>query len=210
MDRRTDLQERIRSGETYLSKLQANDPKFLPVRSKLARLKAELKQLDAEGAAVWTARPSDRTYDPEANRQASADMTNRATSHDTANTSLSPHFRPAYRIDPRPDLTEDQDLWTALLELVAEYDEELTALLNGFRCGGTRIRFGDTRWTLRPEIDPSGHAAWSSQAEYEGQRNKYLTEWSGVLSAVLDVLTERHPKQYKPKEPTHQQMRMKI
>ncbi|MEK8132924.1 hypothetical protein WMW72_34085 [Paenibacillus filicis] len=127
-----------------------------------------------------------------------------------ANRTTSYHSRPPYHIDPRPDLTEDHHLWAALLELAAEYDEELTALLNGFRCGGTRIRFGDTRWTLRPDIDPSGRAAWSSQAEYEGERNKYLREWAGVLTALLDVLTKRIPREVKPADPAPWQMSMQI
>jgi hypothetical protein len=90
--------------------------------------------------------------------------------------------------DPRPDLTEDSHLWTALLELTDEYDEELSSILNGFRCGGTRLKFGDSRWVLRPDVGPGG---WRSLDEYNEAKEKYLKDWFGVLLALLDELTRR-------------------
>jgi len=169
-----DLRERIRNGEHYISTLKQNDPKRPAVLQKLASLKSQLRELEqGAGVSEGTPQPSDRTYDLE-------------------NTV---HARPSHKIDPRPDLKEDSGLWTALLELAAGYDEELCAVLNGFRCGGTRLRFGETRWVLRPDIDPSGYTGWTSQAEYDEAGAKYLQEWGSVLRAILDELTRRIPSQ---------------
>lgn|GEM_PF-3436479 len=102
--------------------------------------------------------------------------------------------------DPRPDLAEDSHLWNELLRIAhtfhpldAEKSAEFCAVLNGMRCGGTRIRAGKSGWVLRPDINPTGRVAWSSQAEYDEMKEKYLARWLDWLRIALKRLNEKHP-----------------
>lgn len=102
--------------------------------------------------------------------------------------------------DPRPDLAEDSHLWNELLciayafhPLLPEKNAEFCGVLNGMRCGGTRLRQGKNGWVLRPDIDPTGRVAWVSQEEYEYFRDKYLKEWFTWLKYALKRLSENHP-----------------
>ncbi|WP_256846869.1 hypothetical protein [Paenibacillus sp. Pae108] len=105
--------------------------------------------------------------------------------------------------DPRPDLTDDVHLWADLLLMADGKDKEagriygevdtLCGVLNGFRCGGTRLRAGKSMWVLKPDIDPSGIAAWESQAEYDDFKARYLQQWGDVIPDLLKALTQKHP-----------------
>ena len=88
--------------------------------------------------------------------------------------------------DPRPDLIEDSELWTRLLELASERDKDLAGTLHGFRCQGTRLKRGRTSYVLRPDIDPV--RAWPSQAEYEKERDKWLKPYTKEIAVLLKSL----------------------
>lgn len=99
-------------------------------------------------------------------------------------------------LDPRPDLKADSQLWHELFTLAEQqYGEKLLQVLNGFRCGGTRIKPGKTTWVLRPDIDSTGRRAWESQEEYDEMKRKYLQRWidNGVLVYLLQELTKKYP-----------------
>jgi len=102
--------------------------------------------------------------------------------------------------DPRPDLAEDSHLWKELLRIAyvfhpleSEKSAEFCGVLNGMRCGGTRIRPGKSGWVLRPDIDPTGRKAWRSQADYDEMKEKYLTRWMEWLRFALRKLNEKYP-----------------
>lgn len=194
MDKRSDLEERIRNGEAYLATLQPNDSKYEPVKMRINKLREELNKLSNVATSGHFHLNLATTLGSEGNRQTSTVCPTIGQS----NAQTSAHLPLPHWIDPRPDLKEDTALWTALLELAHEYDDEICAVLNGFRCGGTRLKFGESRWVLRPDIDPTGRIAWESQAAYDEMKEKYLKEWFGVLGAMLDELTKRWP--YKPAE----------
>jgi len=110
------------------------------------------------------------------------------------------HTPPPHWQDPRPDLAEDHELWNELLKIAyhfhpmePEKSAEFCAVLNGMRCGGTRIRPGKSGWVLRPDIDPTGRVAWNSQAEYDEMKEKYLARWMEWLRFALRRLNEKHP-----------------
>jgi hypothetical protein len=75
------------------------------------------------------------------------------------------HVPPPITVDPRPDLADDSELWTRLLELAEAEDRMFAGTLHGFRCLGTRIKRGRNGYVLRPDIDPTGDTAWTSQRE---------------------------------------------
>ncbi|WP_143014376.1 MULTISPECIES: hypothetical protein [unclassified Paenibacillus] len=107
-------------------------------------------------------------------------------------------------VDPRPDLADDMHLWHVLLKMAAEDDQRagrvygvddntLCGVLNGIRCGGTRIRPGKNGWVIRPDIDPSGHTAWTTQEEYDYIKARYLQPWVSQIAGLLQELKSTHP-----------------
>lgn len=108
---------------------------------------------------------------------------------------------PLIDVDPRTDLSGDSEKWSTLLKMALERDEKMCGVLNGMRCGGTRIKLGRTptggyRWILQPDIDPTGRLAWESQKDYEEMRDKYLKPYFGEVTELLRKLE----KQFSPIE----------
>ena len=98
-------------------------------------------------------------------------------------------------LDPRQDLQQDSLLWDKLLRAAASEPEaagELVTLeqrLRFFRCMGTRlVRAPNGSMVMRPDIDPTGHAAWRSQEEYATEREKWLLPKAVQLAALLKQL----------------------
>lgn len=101
--------------------------------------------------------------------------------------------------DPRPDLTEDSILWEAFLSLAAQENQKLFEALHGFRCCGTRLVQATSgtlagMYVLRPDIDPTGANAWTSQEEYETWKTKYLKPLEPRLLKVLKQLNQQVKK----------------
>lgn len=109
-------------------------------------------------------------------------------------------------VDPRPDLTEDSELWSRLLTLAKVETERLNnkttvkqeqtgsffGVLHGFRCAGTRLRRSETgsgMYVLRPDIDPTGERAWMNEAEYKQFCMRYLAPWEESLIKILKILS---------------------
>lgn len=88
--------------------------------------------------------------------------------------------------DPRPDLTEDSELWTRLLKLAARENSDLAAILHAFRCLGTRIRQGRSGYVLRPDVAPIW--AWPSREEYEKERDRWLKPHRREITSLLKRL----------------------
>ena len=96
--------------------------------------------------------------------------------------------------DPRPDLEDDHHLWERLLTLSLNIPDEekgldLCGVLNGLRCGGTRIVRGKSgKFVLRPLIDPE--IAWKDREEYEEIRDRFAKPYSTEIASLLKVLTD--------------------
>ena len=88
--------------------------------------------------------------------------------------------------DPRPDLVEDSELWTRFLQLAEDENKQLTGILHGFRCQGTRIVLGRSGYVLRPELDPD--KGWKNRQEYEKERDKWLMPHIDVIAELLKKL----------------------
>lgn len=101
---------------------------------------------------------------------------------------------PSWR-DPRPDLKADSALWGALLRIAEGKSDAFCGVLNGFRCGGTRIKAGKSGWVLRPDIDSTGRHAWESQEEYDELKGKFLKPYidNGWLVEALKKLLDEFP-----------------
>lgn len=102
-------------------------------------------------------------------------------------------------VDPRPDLSEDSSLWVSFLTLAARESQQLFEALHGFRCCGTRLVQAASgplagMYVLRPDIDPTGADAWTSQEEYETWKTKYLKPLEPQLLKVLKQFNQQVKK----------------
>lgn len=94
-------------------------------------------------------------------------------------------------LDPRPDLTEDSCLWEEVFQAVKGGPKELYAVLRGFRGMGLRIVSGNGGgYVMRPYIDPSGMAGFSSQEDYEYWRDNYLKNHIKAITGLLKLLEQ--------------------
>jgi hypothetical protein len=101
----------------------------------------------------------------------------------------SPEYTPPpITVDPRPDLADDSELWTRLLELAEAEDRMFAGTLHGFRCMGTRIKRGQKGYILRPDIDPTGDTAWTSQNEYAEMKEEWLRPHISKIANLLRCL----------------------
>ena len=90
--------------------------------------------------------------------------------------------------DPRTDLTYDSKDWKRLLALAAAEDIQLAWILHAFRCVGLRLHKDGNGYSLRPEFDPKS-SQWTSQREYEKDRDKWLMPHREKIIKVLDGLS---------------------
>jgi len=91
-----------------------------------------------------------------------------------------------FKTDPRTeDLTEDTKPWSILLDLAWKQDQELAKILHGFRCCGTRLKWADGAWVLRPDVDPTGDAAWESVERYNEAKEKWLRPQQKEIMELL-------------------------
>ncbi|MCD9026027.1 hypothetical protein [Cohnella silvisoli] len=162
-----DTLNRIAVGEEQLNKLQPEDPKRTKIEKNLDKLRADLAALKPESTPDSQTTPGLTQLEP-----------------------------PFIEVDPRPELQQDTEQWTTLLKLAFMKSEELCGVLNGIRCGGTRLKVGRTsngnRWTLKPDIDSSGRLSWASQADYEEARDKYLMPHMAAVTELLKELAGRY------------------
>lgn len=89
--------------------------------------------------------------------------------------------------DPRPELTYDSADWKKLLERAEKVNGMLTGTLHGFRCGGLRLHRGGKGYVLRPDFDPNS-SIWTSQAEYEADKAKWLLPYQEEIKELLRQL----------------------
>ena len=92
--------------------------------------------------------------------------------------------------DPRPDLEADSELWQELLAGCYEAENKsgyLTGILHGFRCGGCRLEYSDSKgsYTIRPEV--GGHN-WKSEQEYNDLRDSWLKPHADRIRQALALL----------------------
>jgi len=87
--------------------------------------------------------------------------------------------------DPRPDLTEDADLWARLLSLAYDFDgtdrDGLFGVLHGCRCDGVKLIMQDD--VVRMLAGELGDA-------YPEVREKWLKPWAGWLNNLLIQLAQ--------------------
>ncbi|MHB1167048.1 MAG: hypothetical protein ACYC0N_00725 [Carboxydocellales bacterium] len=94
-------------------------------------------------------------------------------------------------IDPRPELAYDSADWKKLLEIAETVNGKLAGTLHGFRCCGLRLHRGGKGYVLRPDFDPNS-SMWTSQAEYESDRDKWLLPYREKLIELLRKLSDMY------------------
>lgn len=96
-------------------------------------------------------------------------------------------------LDPRPEMTDDSELWTRLFKIMTRLGMNKTQLygtLHGFRCMGTRIIPGKSGgYVLRGDVDPEGRKAFYL-GEYEELRDKYLKPHVKSITELMRLLKE--------------------
>lgn len=88
--------------------------------------------------------------------------------------------------DPRPDLTNDTELWTTLLMMAMIVDEQLAYILHGFRCAGLRLYKIRVGYVMRPEFNKD--SLWQNQVEYDADRTKWLMKYQQQIIELLNYL----------------------
>lgn len=88
--------------------------------------------------------------------------------------------------DPRPDLKEDSPLWARLLRLACGLPAVQRALSEA-RAKGTRLRFRDGRFVLRPQV---GEGLWPSAEAYLKFRSERLARYADEIAGLLEWLAE--------------------
>ena len=89
--------------------------------------------------------------------------------------------------DPRPDLSYDSAEWSKFLTLASEKNEMLAGTLHGFRCGGLRLHRSSKGYLLSPDFDPNT-STWTSKAQYEADRNRWLMPYQKDIIDLLNKL----------------------
>ncbi len=88
--------------------------------------------------------------------------------------------------DPRPDLTNDTELWTTFLMIAMLVDEQLAHILHGFRCAGARLIKTNAGYVLRPEFNKD--SLWDNQGEYDQDKKQYLVKYADKIIDILNRL----------------------
>jgi hypothetical protein len=91
-----------------------------------------------------------------------------------------------YMDDPRPDLTNDTELWITFLMIAELMDEQLAHILHGFRCAGARLIKTNAGYVLRPEFNKD--SLWDNQVEYDQDKKQYLVKYADKIIECLNRL----------------------
>lgn len=88
--------------------------------------------------------------------------------------------------DPRPDLTNDTEMWIIFLSITMLVDEQLAHILHGFRCAGARLINTNSGYVLRPEFNKD--SLWDNQDEYDKNKKQYLMKYADKIIDCLNRL----------------------
>jgi len=97
--------------------------------------------------------------------------------------------KPFYRIigDPRPDLTEDSEIWFSLLNLAVVTKSEAEGPLHGFRCVGTRLMRIASGWMLYYQ---SGVTEFEDKAAFEEEYKQYFLPEDDAVSRDITPINQ--------------------
>lgn len=99
---------------------------------------------------------------------------------------------PTWRMDPRPDLIADHDLWELLLTKVVQ-DDELGWVLNGARCAGCRLVWDKDRLKLEPILNPK--LGFDNESDWLELRDKWLAPMQTRIADALRRLAQTQQRQ---------------
>ena len=97
-------------------------------------------------------------------------------------------IRSQYKYDPRPDLTEDSQLWEKVLRNAATKDNKVYSILHGFRCGGAKLEIKNNKVNMKPRIGEK--YLWQSQDEYDKDRKEWLMPLRESISEIFDAVDQ--------------------
>ena len=95
-------------------------------------------------------------------------------------------IRSEYQYDPRPDLTEDSQLWKKILKIAEITDEKAYHILHGFRCGGAKLEIKNNKVNMKPRIGED--YLWQSQEEYNKDRKEWLMPLRESIGEIFNTV----------------------
>jgi hypothetical protein len=92
-------------------------------------------------------------------------------------------------VDPRPDLAEDSELWTRLLECAYDLDGNnpggVFGALRAVRCCGARLVWRTQGLRIEPRFEPEG--GWATEADWQADRDRLLAPHAAKIRKLLAV-----------------------
>ena len=97
---------------------------------------------------------------------------------------------PGFAHDPRPDLTDDAELWARLLPLAWARDGSdrcgVYGSLLGMRCLGVQLVTGNGTLRLQARLAPPGDPPnWVTREQYGAERSRWLDPHREAVIALL-------------------------
>ncbi|ACL69109.1 hypothetical protein [Halothermothrix orenii] len=92
-------------------------------------------------------------------------------------------LREQNRYDPRPDLSEDSELWQTVLKEAEKQDKQVYSNLHGCRCGGARLKTEKGQLKLIPAIGPDQF--WKNKEEWDQDRKEFLLPYASDIKEIF-------------------------
>lgn len=92
--------------------------------------------------------------------------------------------------DPRQDLTEDSQLWQAVLKVAIGKDYSVYGVLHGIRCAGGKLALTDGELRLLPRYGNSEVTSITGPGHWQDIRKEWLLPHKEQISRIFDTVKE--------------------
>jgi len=95
------------------------------------------------------------------------------------------------KYDPRPDHTEDSNLWDMVLQVAEKIDKETFWVLHGFRCFGTKLIYDMNHPKFKLQMKPRfGKHEWKNVEEWNQNRQEWLIPHMENIILVFNTVAK--------------------
>ncbi len=92
--------------------------------------------------------------------------------------------------DPRPDLTEDTELWQEALRVAAYTDHSVYGVLHGARCIGGKLEHTEGELRLLPRYGDPKITGIRGEEDWEEIRSRWLLPCKEQITSIFDTVKE--------------------